>query len=47
MRYLVASPAMDRLGWILDGLNRTEGWGSDGADVLAPGFASGTAAIRS
>ena len=31
MRYLVSSPAMDRLGWILDGLNGAAGWGGDAA----------------
>ena len=38
MKYLVRSAAMDRLGWILDGLDGQEGWGSDAADVLAPEF---------
>ena len=38
MRYLVSSPAMDRLGWILDGLNGAADWGSDAADILAPEF---------
>lgn len=40
MRYLVSSPAVDRLGWILDGLNGAAGWGGDAADVLAPEFAA-------
>ena len=40
MRYLVSSPAMDRLGWILDGLNGAADWGGDAADVLAPEFAA-------
>ncbi|HEX7159903.1 MAG TPA: Cpe/LpqF family protein [Trebonia sp.] len=40
MRYLVSSPAVDRLGWILDGLNGAADWGSDAADVLAPEFAA-------
>ena len=40
MRYLVSSPAMDRLGWILDGLNGAADWGSDAAGVLAPEFAA-------
>ena len=40
MRYLVSGPAMDRLGWILDGLNGAVDWGSDAADVLAPEFAA-------
>jgi hypothetical protein len=40
MRYLVSSPAMDRLGWVLDGLNGEAGWGGDAADVLAPEFAA-------
>lgn len=40
VRYLVASPAMDRLGWMLDGLQGTAGWGGDAADVLAPEFAA-------
>jgi predicted kinase len=40
MRYLVSSPAMERLGWVLDGLNGEAGWGSDAADVLAPEFAA-------
>jgi predicted kinase len=29
---------VDRLGWILDGLNGAAGWGSDAADVLAREF---------
>jgi predicted kinase len=40
VRYLVSSPAVDRLGWILDGLNGAPGWGGDAADVLAPEFAA-------
>jgi predicted kinase len=40
VRYLVSGPAMDRLGWILDGLNGADGWGGDAADVLAPEFAA-------
>jgi predicted kinase len=40
MRYLVSSPATDRLGWILDGLNGAADWGGDAADVLAPEFAA-------
>jgi predicted kinase len=40
VRYLVSGPAMDRLGWILDGLNGAAGWGGDAADVLAPEFAA-------
>jgi predicted kinase len=40
VRYLVSSPAMDRLGWILDGLNGAESWGADAHDVLAPEFAA-------
>jgi hypothetical protein len=40
VRYLVSSPAMDRLGWVLDGLNGAAGWGGDAADVLAPEFAA-------
>jgi predicted kinase len=36
VRYLVSSPATDRLGWILDGLNGAADWGSDAADALAP-----------
>jgi predicted kinase len=40
VRYLVSSPAVDRLGWLLDGLNGVPGWGGDAADVLAPGFAA-------
>jgi hypothetical protein len=39
VRYLVSGPAMDRLGWILDGLNGAVDWGSDAAEVLAPEFA--------
>jgi predicted kinase len=31
---------MDRLGWILDGLNGAAGWGADAADALAPEFAA-------
>ena len=38
MRYLVSSPALDRLAWILDGINDVAGWGDDVADVLAPEF---------
>jgi predicted kinase len=40
VRYLASSPALDRLGWILDGLNGAADWGSDAADVLAPEFAA-------
>jgi hypothetical protein len=40
VRYLVSGPAMDRLGWILDGLNGAVDWGSDAAEVLAPEFAA-------
>lgn len=40
VKYMVASPAMDRLCWILDGLQGTAGWGGDAADVLAPEFAA-------
>lgn len=40
VRYLVTSAAMDRLGWLLDGLNGAAGWGADAADVLAPEFAA-------
>jgi predicted kinase len=40
VRYLISSPATDRLGWILDGLNGAADWGSDAADVLAPEFAA-------
>ncbi len=35
VRYLVSGPAVDRLGWILDGLNGAADWGSDAADVRA------------
>jgi hypothetical protein len=31
---------MDRLGWILDGLNGAAEWGSDAAEVLAPELAA-------
>jgi predicted kinase len=40
VRYLISSPAMERLGWILDGLNGAAGWGGDAADVLAPELAA-------
>lgn len=40
MRYLAASAVLDRLGWILDGLNGTPGWGDDAAEMLAPDFAA-------
>jgi len=41
VRYLVSSPAMERLGWILDGLNGAAGWGGgDDANVFAPEFAA-------
>jgi predicted kinase len=40
VRYLVSSPALDRLGWILDGLNGAAGWGGDAAGVFAPEFAA-------
>jgi predicted kinase len=40
MKYLVASTAMERLGWILDGLNGSAGWGGDAAEVLAPEFSA-------
>lgn len=36
MRYLVPSPATDRLDRLLDGLNGDPGWGGDAADALAP-----------
>jgi hypothetical protein len=39
MRYLVSSPAVDRLGWILEGLNGAAEWGCDDAAALAPEFA--------
>ncbi|MFC0435974.1 ATP-binding protein [Kutzneria buriramensis] len=32
------SPALERLEWILAGLDGTDGWGEDAADVLAPAF---------
>jgi hypothetical protein len=35
VRYLAASAVLDRLGWILDRLNGTTGWGADAAEVLA------------
>jgi hypothetical protein len=31
---------MDRLSWILDGLNGVADWGADAADMLAPEFAA-------
>jgi hypothetical protein len=40
VRYVVSSPAVDRLDWILDGLNGAADWGGDAADVLAPEFAA-------
>jgi len=40
VRYLVSSPALERLGWILDGLNGAAGWGGGAADVFAPEFAA-------
>jgi hypothetical protein len=40
VRHLATSPATDRLEWVLDGLNGSDGWGGDAADVLAPGFAA-------
>jgi predicted kinase len=40
VRYLVSGPAMDRLDWILDGLNGAADWGGDAAEVLAPEFAA-------
>ena len=40
MRYLVSSPAMERLGWFLDGLNGAAGWGGDAANMFAPEFAA-------
>jgi hypothetical protein len=40
VRYLVPSPATDRLDWLLDGLNGDAGWGGDAADTLAPPFAA-------
>jgi hypothetical protein len=40
VRYLFRSPAADRLGWILDGMNGAAGWGGDVAEVLAPEFAA-------
>ena len=35
---LVRSPAVDRLEWILAGLDGQTGWGGDAAEVLAPEF---------
>lgn len=32
------TPALARLEWVLSGLDGTEGWGADAADVLAPEF---------
>jgi predicted kinase len=40
MKYLVASSATDRLGWVLDRLNGSAGWGADAAEVLAPEFSA-------
>jgi hypothetical protein len=40
VRHLVSSPATERLGWIIDGLNGAAGWGGDAADVLAPELAA-------
>ncbi len=40
MRNLVSSPATERLGWLLDGLNGEADWGGDAADVLAPSSAA-------
>jgi predicted kinase len=40
VRYLVSGPAVERLSWILDGLNGAADWGGDAADVLAPEFAA-------
>jgi hypothetical protein len=33
VKYLAASPATDRLGWLLDGLNGVPGWGGGAARV--------------
>jgi hypothetical protein len=38
LRHLVRSAALDRLGWILDGLDGQQDWGSDADDMLAPEF---------
>lgn len=38
MNRLLRSPAVERLEWILDGLDGDQGWGGDAADVLAPEF---------
>jgi hypothetical protein len=40
VRYLVSGPAVDRLGWILGGLNGAADWGGGDANVLAPEFAA-------
>lgn len=40
MRHFPRGPAVDRLEWILDGLDGTTDWGADTAAVLAPAFAA-------
>ena len=45
MRYMIASPAADRLEWVLDGLNGNAGWGTDADDVLASEFTAVVPAV--
>jgi predicted kinase len=43
---LVRGPAVERLEWILDGLDGVPGWGADAAEVLAPEFTTAVPAHR-
>jgi predicted kinase len=40
LRYLVRSAALERLTWLLDGLDGHEDWGGDADEVIAPEFAA-------
>lgn len=37
---LVRNPCVQRLGWVLDGIDGVPGWGADAADVIAPELAA-------
>jgi predicted kinase len=37
---LTRNPGVQRLGWVLDGIDGVPGWGADAADVIAPELAT-------
>jgi predicted kinase len=43
---LAQNPRLQRLAWVLDGLDGMDGWGHDAAEVIAPEFAAKMAAER-